>query len=187
MWSLEINKIFAAVLVAVWLVWMVDFIGDLAIPMAQPDHRSIQVAKAGKPSAKAKKVPAPAVKQAAKPAAGGRVAALIAAADAAKGRKLAKKCAACHTFKKGGKNRVGPNIWGVVGGPRGAAPGYRYSAPMKALGGTWSDQDLDKYLAKPKAFLPKGKMSFPGMKKPQQRAALIKYLRTLSDKPPPLP
>lgn len=187
MWSMEVNKIFAAILAAVWLIWVVNFVGDLAIPMVQPDHQPEPVAKAGNPSVQAKKAPASPAKQAAKRATGGGLAVLIAAADVAEGRKLAKKCAACHTFKKGGKNRVGPNIWGVVDGPRGVAPGYRYSASMKALGGTWSYQDLDKFLAKPKVFLPKSKMAFAGMKKPPQRAALIKYLRTLSDKPPLLP
>jgi cytochrome c len=192
MWSLQVNKIFAAVLAAVWLIWLVDFIGDLAVPAAQPDHRPVATPKAGKPSAEEKKAPAQitkqAAKQASKPAAAADpVLAAIAASDAKRGRKLTKKCTACHTLKKGAKNRIGPNIWGAVGGPRGAVAGFKYSTALKALGGRWSYQDLDKYLTKPKAFLPKGKMAFPGMKKAGDRAALIKYLRTLSDKPLALP
>ncbi len=185
MWSMQVNKIFAAVLAAVWLVWLVNFAGDLIIPETGATHQPGPAAKAEKPAAKA---PAAKAKEAPKQAAApSSLFAMISAADAAKGRKLAKKCAACHTIKKGGKNRIGPNIWGAVGGPRGVAAKYKYSTALKDLGGRWSYQDLDKYLTKPKAFLPKGKMAFPGMKKATDRAALIKYLRSQSDKPLALP
>ncbi len=191
MWSLEVNKIFAAVLCAVWMIWLVNFIGDQLIPSTPSSHATSQTAKAEKPAAKPKKQAPKAAKQAAKPApkeaAQSPVLASIGAADAGKGRKLVKKCLVCHTIKKGAKHRIGPNIWGALGGPRGVVAGYKYSKPMKELGGRWSYQDMDKYLTKPMEFLPKGKMGFPGMKKVKDRAHLIKFLRTLSDKPLPLP
>lgn len=112
---------------------------------------------------------------------------LIAAADPAQGESVAKKCAACHTFTQGGAAKVGPNLWNVVGGPRARMEGFRYSEAMKSSGGTWDYAALDQFLLNPKAFVPGTRMSFPGLKKPEDRAAVIAYLRTLSDNPVPLP
>jgi len=103
----------------------------------------------------------------------------MAAGDAAKGEKVFKKCKACHTVDKGGKNRVGPNLFGVAGMPAGKVPGYKYSGAMKSSGVTWDDASLDKFLKKPKNFIKKSKMGFSGLKKDDQRADLIAYLKTL--------
>jgi cytochrome c len=118
---------------------------------------------------------------------GGDLSALLASADPADGEKVFKKCKACHTPEQGGPNRVGPNLWNVVGGPKAAHEGFSYSDAMKGLGGDWTYADLDAYLTKPKDFAPGTKMSFAGLKKPEDRAAVISYLRTLSDSPKPLP
>lgn len=114
---------------------------------------------------------------------------LIATADVAKGEALHKQCAACHDFTKGGPDRVGPNLWGVVGGPKAhrAAEGFAYSDDMKAAGGTWTYDDLNHFLWKPKSFIAGTKMNFIGLKKPEDRAALIAWLRTQSDSPAGLP
>jgi cytochrome c len=185
MWGNEVYKILAALLAGVWLIWLVNFIGDYLVP----EHEQAKSAPAAKFTAKTPAKPQAKTPQARpKPKPAGGLAGLLRTADAAKGEKLAKKkCGICHTTKKGGKNRLGPNLWNVFGRTRGTVPKFKYSSGMKALGGKWTYADLDKYLTKPKDFLPKTKMVFPGAKKAAERAALIAYIRTLSDQPPPLP
>jgi cytochrome c len=113
--------------------------------------------------------------------------ALIAAADAGRGQKLAKKCAACHTFDKGGKNKIGPNLYGVIGGAKAAVEGYKYSAVLSGLGGDWDFDALAQFLASPKAFAKGTKMSFAGLKKPEDQAAMIAFMLQFHDSPPALP
>ena len=98
-----------------------------------------------------------------------------------------KKCRACHTNEKGAGHRVGPDLWNIVNRPKGHAPGFSYSEAMAAKGGEWTYEDLDHFLRKPKDFVPGTKMGFAGLKKAKDRAAVIAYLRTLSDSPVPLP
>ncbi len=102
----------------------------------------------------------------------------MAAGDAAKGKKVFKKCKSCHSIEAG-KKRVGPTMFGIVGAKAGAAKGYRYSKAMKKSGITWDEATLDKFLKKPKKFLKGTKMGFPGLKKDSQRTDLIAYLKTL--------
>ena len=99
------------------------------------------------------------------------------AADVKKGKKVFKKCKACHTLNAGGKNTVGPNLHGVIGRKAADAKGFKYSKAMKASGIVWDDANLDKYLTKPKKLVPKTKMAFPGLKKKAQRDNLIAYLK----------
>jgi cytochrome c len=99
--------------------------------------------------------------------------------DAAKGADVSKKCVVCHTFEKGGVNKIGPNLFAIVGRAAGTAPGYNYSTAMKDSGLTWTHENLAEYLANPKKKVPGDKMSFAGISNPDQIADLIAYLDTL--------
>jgi cytochrome c len=108
-------------------------------------------------------------------------------ASVQKGEASAKKCAACHTFAKGDKNGVGPNLYGIVGDHKGEGRGFNFSAAMKAKGGTWSIDELNQFIASPKGFVPGTAMGFAGIPKDTERADVLAYLNSLSDKPAPLP
>jgi cytochrome c len=98
-----------------------------------------------------------------------------------------QQCFTCHTIDKGGANKVGPNQWDIVGRAKGSHEGFSYSSGMKAMGGTWSYDDINHMIFKPTAFVKGTKMAFAGLPKEQDRADVIAYLRTMNDSPPPLP
>lgn len=112
---------------------------------------------------------------------------LMAAADPAAGANTARQCGACHSFDKGGANKVGPNLWDKINHPIGKHEGFSYSSAMAEHGGNWDYDALNHFLANPKAYVPGTKMSYAGIAKPEQRANVIAYLRSLSDSPAPLP
>lgn len=176
MGGMEFNKIFAAILVAGIIACLGGFIArQLVHPHhLEADHFAYNVEEmqtAGAGGAAAVAMPEP-------------ILAMIATADAAKGEKVAKACAACHTFNQGGPDGVGPNLYNVLGGPKDHRPGFAYSGALLEHGGaTWTYAELNKFLWKPKAYAPGTKMSFVGLKKPEDRAAVIAYLRTLSGSP----
>ena len=103
------------------------------------------------------------------------------AADVKKGKKVFRKCVACHSIKKGARHKIGPNLFGIVGSPSGNTLGYTYSKAMKMANLTWDEATLDVFIKKPKKLIKKTKMSFAGIRKNDQRANLIAYLKTLTD------
>ena len=118
------------------------------------------------------------------------IAPLLADADVAAGEAVFKKCQACHTDDKGGANKVGPNLWGVVNRPVASHEGFKYSSAMQAFaeGGTvWDYEHLNAFTHKPKDLVPGTAMGFAGLKKVEDRANLVAYLRTMADTPEPLP
>lgn len=125
---------------------------------------------------------------AAAPAAEEPIAARLAKADIAKGEKATAACKACHTFEKGGANKVGPHLFDVYGRNEGSVAGFGYSAAMKGRADkTWDADALDHFLKSPKAYVPGTIMAFAGIAKPDTRADVVAYLNTLADAPKPLP
>jgi cytochrome c len=119
--------------------------------------------------------------------AGTGVGALLAQADVDAGAKDARKCAACHSFEEGGPAKIGPPLWNVVGRDIAAVEDFSYSDALGEKEGAWDYQNLDAFLAQPREWAPGTKMAFAGLKKPEERADVILYLRSLSNDPAPLP
>lgn len=170
---MEFTKISGAILVTLLAMMVIAKIGNSLVPPFHP--------LADKPGAETAGPKAPEKKEPEKP-----LAALLAAADAKKGETRARACTSCHSFEKGGANKVGPNLWDVVGRKKGSHAGYAYSDGLKNAGGAWSYDDLFKYLADPGGMISGSKMAFR-LPNAEQRAEVLAYLRTLSEAPKALP
>ena len=177
--SLELNKAFASVLTAGIAFMVAGVVGDAIVSPNRLERSAIQIGEAA-PAQQAAAPAAPALEP---------IAPLLAAANADNGRQLAQRlCASCHNFQKGGPNGVGPNLWGVVGGPHAHAPGFNYSAANRALADKpWDFEALNAFIARPAVAMPGTRMAFAGINNIQQRADVIAFLRSLDDNPKPLP
>ena len=169
---------------------LVNFIGNAMVNPATAPHqpRPLKAAVQAQPQvqaqtetkAVAEAAPAPeATAPAAQPAT--QVAAMADDDDDAGKKLFRRKCMGCHTVDKDGANRTGPNLWNIIGKEKAIAEGYRYSTPMKALGGVWSAAEVAAFIARPRVFVPDTKMTFAGLKKEEDRANLVAYLNTLKD------
>ena len=115
------------------------------------------------------------------------IASFLASANAERGQKLFKACKACHTPTNGGANKVGPNLWNIVGRSMASTDGYRYSSTFRKMEGTWDYESLNQFLFKPKSFAPGTKMTYAGIPTANKRADIIAFMRSLSSIPLPLP
>lgn len=176
--SFEFNKIAGAVLGTLLLVFGLQNLTGIIYHAEKPE----------KPGYAVEVAEAPAGGEAAPAAEAVPIGVLLASADATKGQASAKACMACHSVEKGGPNKVGPGLWNVVEAPIGVHEGFAYSDALKAKAGTaWTFDELNKFIANPKAYAPGTKMGYAGMKDDAKRADLLAYLRTLSDAPKDLP
>jgi cytochrome c len=175
--SFEVNKILGAILGTCLGILSINIAAGAIFAPAKPAKPGYEIAvpeKPGETKPTEQEKPQP-IEQ------------LLANADVGRGENSAKKCAACHTFNKGGPPRVGPNLWGIVGRPKTAEAGFNYSAALKAKGGTWTIEELNQFVANPKGMVPGTSMTFAGISRAGERADLIVYLNSLADNPAPLP
>lgn len=180
--SFELNKIAGALLGTLLFVMGLGMLGDVIFAPHHPVVAGYAL-PAAEDAPKAGAAPAPAAPAVPLPQ-------LLAKADAKKGEAQAKACAACHSFDKGGANKIGPALYGVVDRAKAAVPGFGYSAASKeaaAKGGKWDFAALDAFIANPKGYLPGTSMGYAGLKDAEKRADLLLYLRSMADTPAPLP
>ena len=176
--SFELNKVLGAILGTCIVLLVSTFAAGAIFAPVMPAKPGYEFAVKEEAAAGGKEAAA---------AASEPIEKLLQTASVEKGEAAAKKCAACHTFEKNGPNRVGPNLYGIVGDKKGEGRGFNFSAAMKAKGGTWSYDDLNQFIANPKGFIPGTAMGFAGIQKDSERADVIDYLHTLADSPVPLP
>ncbi len=179
--NFELNKIIGAILLASMVAMVSGFVA-MGLYTGSIGEHGHHEEKRGYTIAGADTAEAGGESAAATPEAPVDIMPLMAGADIEAGKAQLKKCTACHTFDQGGKNGVGPNQWGLFGAACGHRTDYSYSDAIKAMHGKgmkWDEQTLSDFLANPKKYAPGNKMSFAGIKNPQDRANLIAYLKTL--------
>ena len=171
------NKIIVSIVFAVILIIGINKIADSIYYVEKPEKSAYQVASvttvASTTSAETSSET-------------GNIMALFASTSAGEGAKVFKKCAACHSIAEGGKNKIGPALWGVLGRQAGSLPDYKYSKAMAAYGKKWSFEEMNGFLIKPKDWIKGTKMSYAGLKSEKERAAVILYMNENTNSPLPL-
>ncbi len=177
--SFEINKIIAAVLMVALLVIGIGKLSDVIFHVEKPETPgyAVKVEQVSNASSAATTASEEKI----------NIATLMALGDVATGEKIFKKCAACHSIIKGGKNAIGPALYNVVGRKVGVVEDYKYSKALAAYEKEWTFEELNGYLTKPAKWIKGTKMAFAGLRKEKDRASVIKYLNENSDNPLPLP
>lgn len=180
--SFEVNKILGAILGTLTFTLALSIGSDMLFSAHAPEKPGYELPSPAENAGAGHGGGAPAA------AAVEPIATRLAVADPAKGEALTKQCVSCHSFEKGGPNKVGPNLYGVVGNHHAHLEGFGYSAAMKEKSGEqWTFEAIDHFLENPQGAVPKTAMNFPGIKKPDARANLIAWLNQNSDNPLPLP
>ena len=175
--SFEINKIIAAVLVTILLVFGIEKISDIVFHVEKPAVEGYKVE----------------VKLASTSSTEGNsesqvdISALLALGNIEDGKKIFKKCAACHSINADGENKIGPKLWNVIFRPVGSIVDYKYSKALSSYGKEWTWEEMNGFLIKPSKWIKGNKMGFAGLKKEEDRASVILFLNENSDNPIPLP
>ena len=173
------NKIIASIILAVILVLGINKITDIIFYVEQPEKSAYQLASVSSTTTTE-------TTSASSSSGSGEIMALLTSASVADGEKVFKKCAACHSIAKGGGNKIGPALWGVLGRQAGSVSDYKYSKAMAAHGKTWSFEEMNSFLIKPRDWIKGTKMSFAGLKSKNDRVAVILYMNEKTDSPLPL-
>ena len=178
--SFELNKIIAAVLMTALIVIGINKFADSVFQVEKPKESAykvegVELAASAKKTTEVKEVVQLDIKE------------ILALGDLTHGEKVFKKCSACHIVAKGGKNLIGPALYGVVGRSAGSIEDYAYSKALKAHGKNWSFEELNGFLLKPKSYIKGTKMAYAGLRKDRDRASVILYLNSQSDSPLPRP
>ena len=174
------NKIIVSIVFAVILILGINKIADSIFYVEKPEKSAYQVANVTIVTS------ATTSETSSENSGSKNIMALFASTSATEGAKVFKKCLACHNIAEGGANKIGPALWGVLGRPAGSVPGYKYSKAMTSHGKNWSFEEMNGFLIKPKDWIKGTKMSFAGLKKAEDRAAVILYMNEKTDKPLPL-
>jgi cytochrome c len=177
--SFEINKIIAAILMVALLVIGLGKIADSIFFVEKPKNPGYQVEVESKLASNTSQTTEEIEKV--------DISAIMALGDVVSGEKIFKKCAACHSINKSGKNKIGPALYNVVGRAVGGVDGYKYSKALASYGKDWTFEELNGFLKKPASYLKGTKMSYAGLRKEKDRASVIKYLNQSSDNPKQLP
>jgi|TARA_B100001029_G_scaffold178346_1_gene184900 cytochrome c len=173
--NFELNKIVAAVLATVLVVFGINKFGDILFHTEKPAQSAYKVEKVELAVATSSGTSQVDIKE------------LLAMGDVAHGEKVFKKCSACHMIAAGGKNMIGPNLWSIINKKTGADPNYKYSKALAAYGKEWTFDEMNGFLIKPSAHVKGTKMAFAGLKKEKDRASVILYMNSKSDNPIPTP
>ena len=168
------TKIIVSIALAVILIVGINKVADTIYEVEKPEKSAYQITVASQTEESG---------DSASSDKSGDIMTLLASANASEGEKVFKKCASCHSISKGGKNKIGPALWGVIGRQVGTVTDYKYSKSLIAYGKKWSFEEMNGFLIKPKEWIPGTKMAFAGLKNENDRASLILYMNSQSDQP----
>ncbi len=174
----EINKIIAAIILTLGVVIGIDKLSDVVYRVEAPSQVAYKVASNTQKNNASNETIAVISTD---------IKSFLAIGNIGHGKVVFKKCAACHSIKKGGTNKIGPALWGVIGRKSGAISDYKYSKAMSGFAKTWSFETMNAFLIKPKEYVKGTKMAFAGLKNEKDRASIIIYLNEQGDSPLQLP